>query len=226
VFTDYKQAGPCDGVDHYRQLAFTCCSPVAPPPPVSCESRIEGGPTSCKDVATWKLYASQTCEAAGLLLNDYTPTEDCGSGNYRYVRYTCCKPAPSQPPPPPAACERRQEGSPTSCKDVGTWKEYASGICGAAGLLLQEYEPAEDCDNGNYRYVRFTCCRSQPPSPPPVSVCETFLQGNPTSCEEPSTWKDSAFSACRSVGLELTDYLPTEDCGNGKTRYVRYTCCR
>lgn len=75
-------------------VKYTCCKPepATAPAPSSCDTRVEGGPTSCKSVETWKLYAHQACQDAGLQLADYGPSEDCGEGNFRTVKYTCCKP--------------------------------------------------------------------------------------------------------------------------------------
>jgi hypothetical protein len=132
---------------------------VDPPTMNACIDQGEGGPTSCKDVATWKLYASQTCEGEGLLLSAYTTREACGDGLFRYVDYTCC-PKPETPPPTPTDCVDQEQGGPTSCKDVFTWKQYASQTCEGAGLLLNDYATREACGDGLFRYVDYTCCPS------------------------------------------------------------------
>jgi hypothetical protein len=117
----------------------------------------EGGPTSCKPVYIWKDYVSQTCAAAGLQLAGYTPREDCGDGNFRYVKYECRKPAPPTVPVP-NACKTETQGGETSCKPVAIWKGYAADTCQAAGLVLTQYTPVEACGDGSYRYVKYNCC--------------------------------------------------------------------
>jgi hypothetical protein len=69
-------------------------TPPAPPPPTKCEKRTQGGPTSCKDAATWKLYAHEDCKASGLVLTEYHQRETCGivAGSSVYVDYVCCAP--------------------------------------------------------------------------------------------------------------------------------------
>lgn len=80
-------------VDPCLNRAAVCqggkCAAVSTAPP-TCEKRTQGGPTSCKPVATWKQYASEDCIASGLNLTEYGVSEDCGGGNSRYVNYVCC----------------------------------------------------------------------------------------------------------------------------------------
>jgi hypothetical protein len=96
-----------------------------PPATAECIAAEQGSDTSCKDVGTWKQYAYDACQSSGLTLGDYLPQEECGEGLYRYVSYSCCKAEPPPPPPPPSGCMDMKQGSDTSCKDVGTWKQYA-----------------------------------------------------------------------------------------------------
>ena len=191
----------------------------------SCTSEeVLGGAAVCLDVGTWKQNAYFACEKAGLTLGGYVPYEACGTESYRYVKYTCCPPAPP-PPPPPTSCTSGTEGSPTSCKEVGTWKSHAYNACVAAGATLTEYAPYEDCGNGNTRYVKYTCCPPAPPPPPAPTSCTSGTEGSPTSCKDAGTWRSYAHEACVAAGATLTNYAPYEDCGNGNTRYVKYTCC-
>ena len=134
--------------------------PCVPPPATDpgCTAQVQGGDTSCKDVGVWKQYAWESCQAAGLVLTDYAPYQACGEGSFRFVKYTCCKPT-TPPPPPPRTCETRAEGGDTSCKSVGTWKQYAGEDCAAAGLQLTAYTPVEACGDDSYRFVTYTCCK-------------------------------------------------------------------
>lgn len=199
-----------------------------PPTVPACIEQEQGSATSCKDVATWKQYASQACESSNLQLTDYVPEQDCGNGAFRYVGYTCCpKPVPPPPPPPPPSkCIDQKQGGATSCKDASTWKLEASLACEGSGLQLADYLPEEECGKDGFRYVSYTCCpKDAPPPPPPPNNCIDEEQGDATSCKDAYTWKQNARLACESSGRQLIDYVPREECGPGLFRYVGYTCC-
>jgi len=159
---DQKGGGAVDPGKKPETPPATPEKPCVPPPTEtpSCTTEVQGSDTSCKDVGTWKQYAWESCQAAGLVLNDYAPYEGCGEGDsgFRFVKYTCCKPTTTTPPPP-RSCETRQQGGSTSCKPVGTWKQYAGEDCGASGLQLTDYTPVEACGDDSYRFVKYTCCK-------------------------------------------------------------------
>lgn len=80
-------------------------------PVLICTNKSQGGPTSCKSAETWKLYASQNCQAINNSLGTYKLRESCSptsSDYYRYIDYTCCvrggiqtsKPVPTYTPRP------------------------------------------------------------------------------------------------------------------------------
>jgi hypothetical protein len=153
---DYAPREECgDGL--YRYVDYTCCPlpPTEPPLNPDCIKQEQGSESSCKDVVTWKEYAAQACESSGMLFTDYAPREECGPNSYRYVDYTCC---PKDPPPTPTDCVHPAQGGPGSCKDVATWKLYASQDCEAGGRMLTAYETQDECGDGLYRYVKYTCC--------------------------------------------------------------------
>ncbi len=184
-----------------------------------CVDHEQGSSTSCKDAATWKLYASQDCESESLLLDAYTPREACGDQLYRYVDYTCCPVAP----PPPSDCAPQEQGGETSCKDVGTWKLYASQACEGEGLMLGDYAPREVCGDELYRYVDYTCCPLPPTEPPLPPGCIRQEQGSDNSCK--TNWNELAAQTCESSGMLLADYVTREECGPNSYRYVDYVCC-
>ena len=153
------------GEGGYRYVKYTCCGKAAPPPPPAppsdCSGKSQGSETSCKDAATWKQYASQDCEAAGSVLTAYSPGVECGGGGYRYVKYTCCGQAPLPPAPRSSDCTDRSQSDETSCKPPGTWQQYASEDCQAAGVILVGFTPDVACGFGNYRGVKYTCCPAE-----------------------------------------------------------------
>jgi len=50
----------------------------------------DGGPTSCKDQATWKKYGIERCAQQGLVLTDITFGPACGASYFERATYTCC----------------------------------------------------------------------------------------------------------------------------------------
>jgi hypothetical protein len=71
------------------------CNPPPPPPPQSCFIDTMGGPTSCKDTATWIGYAASTCKQNGLGLGRYWFMAPCSKSTYEifysYICFECCK---------------------------------------------------------------------------------------------------------------------------------------
>jgi hypothetical protein len=56
-------------------------------------------------------------------------------------------------------------------------------------------------------------------------ACFNGTLGGPTSCKSVATWTQYSPDKCVARGLTLTAYTPVVACGNGRYRYVRYTCC-
>jgi hypothetical protein len=56
-------------------------------------------------------------------------------------------------------------------------------------------------------------------------TCVTESQGSSSSCKSAAIWKQYSSDDCAATGATLTDYSPYDDCGDGGTRYVKYTCC-
>lgn len=100
--------GEACGKDASRSVKVECCEaypvpppepkdpgplpPKDPPPPPSCEGHYEGGPGSCKDPGTWKVYADEACAKAGAKLADIGYGASCGAaGAVSEIKYVCCK---------------------------------------------------------------------------------------------------------------------------------------
>ncbi len=62
--------------------------------PGACITLSDGGPTSCKDAATWMKYGAQACAQQNLTLTDLKPVTTCAGGNYESVAYICCGSVP------------------------------------------------------------------------------------------------------------------------------------
>lgn len=91
--------GPSCGKGMSTSVKVTCCeppkptpTPVPPVPAPSCDWRGLGDATSCKDPATWKLAASDSCAKDGLRLGDIGLGASCGKlGETTGVKFSCCK---------------------------------------------------------------------------------------------------------------------------------------
>jgi hypothetical protein len=74
-------------------VAIPCNPP--PPPPATCPVDTMGGPTSCKDTATWISYAASACKQNGGILRNYWFMAPCSKSTYEifysYICYECCK---------------------------------------------------------------------------------------------------------------------------------------
>jgi hypothetical protein len=95
-------------------------------------------------------------DAAGLLI-----LEDC--------------PPPPPPPSDAATCVSIDDGSPSSCKDLGTWKQYGADRCKQQNLVITNITPGATCADGYYSTVTYTCCSggSGIDVPPPPKCGET-----------------------------------------------------
>jgi hypothetical protein len=62
---------------------------AASPPGTACVEIDDGGPTSCKDPATWKQYGLQACAQKNLTLTDVKVVTPCAGGD-SVVTYVCC----------------------------------------------------------------------------------------------------------------------------------------
>lgn len=56
----------------------------------ACVEITDGGPTSCKDEGTWKMYGIAACAQKNLTLTDLKLVTACDNGFYSTVAYLCC----------------------------------------------------------------------------------------------------------------------------------------
>ncbi|HEY7372895.1 MAG TPA: hypothetical protein VIF57_12085 [Polyangia bacterium] len=56
----------------------------------ACIQISDGGPTSCKDSATWKMYGTAACAERNLTLADISWDISCSPDHYQQVTYVCC----------------------------------------------------------------------------------------------------------------------------------------
>lgn len=127
------------------------------------------------------------------------------------------------------ACFSEHLGDATSCKDPGTWKDYAAKACASRGLDVAQLEFGAAC-KGGFSEAKYSCCKSAPkpiPSPKPDPIaCFGDVQGGPTSCKPVELWKQYADSACKAKGEQIVAIDFAEECDkNGSFRWVKYECC-
>ena len=131
----------------------------------ACTTDVLGTADACLELGTLQKQASSACEGAGLVLNGYSPSDDCGSGRSHFLKYTCCGSEPP-PPPPSGECTSGALGNPDVCLDVGTLQKEAASTCAGAGLIVTSFSPYEECGFGLYHSLKYTCCEREPPPPP------------------------------------------------------------
>lgn len=179
--------------------------------PGACITLDDGGPTSCKDAATWMKYGAASCAQQNLTLTDVKPVTTCAGGNYESVIYVCCPSAPpadAGAPAPSITCAQTTDASghvcqicsdqtgkvvKTDCPDVVSGGDAAAGGSGGS------------TGTG-------------------AGTCTSIDDGGPTSCKDPATWKQYGVDACGQQKLTLTDIKPLTMCAGGYST-VTYVCC-
>jgi hypothetical protein len=143
----------------------------------------DGGPTSCKDPATWKKYGTDACNQRNMVLTDVVGGAMCSAG-YQNVTYVCCGTGAGGSTGTGGSpgtggssgggmCTKIEEGGPGSCKPYDIWKQYGSDRCQQQNLALTDIALGPTCDGG-YQSVVFVCCGGMgTPSPPPPKCAET-----------------------------------------------------
>jgi len=125
-------AGAC-GPEAFKFAAFECCGGARNPELTVCpggQLYQDGGPTSCKEEATWTLYATYDCQQLGQALGEIAFVEECEPGSFRTMRYTCC-------PSPEVPQHTLWNGDMGPCRpdllgNSSGWSESGSG-CGTGG---------------------------------------------------------------------------------------------
>ena len=154
-------------------------------PGMMCVNIQDGGPTSCKDAATWKKYGTDRCAQQNMVLTNVIAGTPCGA-NYQDVTYVCCATTPSGSTGTGGSsgtggsdgtggaggaggvgmCIKVVEGDSTSCQSYDALKLDAYNQCLRQNLPLTGVEVGSTCDGG-YTSITFTCCASAGPSPSP-----------------------------------------------------------
>ena len=175
--------------------------------PGACITLSDGGPTSCKDPATWKKYGTDACAQQKLTLTDLKPVTTCAGGNYESVAYICCGSVPSS-----------DAGSPAPVVTCAQTPAAGGGVC-------------QTCTDETGKIVKTDCPDGSPSSGgfggstgTGGGTCTTIDDGGPTSCKDPATWKQYGADRCGQQNLSLTDIKPQTMCAGGYAT-VTYVCC-
>jgi hypothetical protein len=159
-----------------------------------------GGPSSCKDAATWKQYGADACAQQNLVLSDIAYGPTCGA-NFQDATYVCCGGATGGS----TGTGGLDGGGATACD---AYTNAAGAVCkrcvDASGVVLSDECP--------------------PPPPQPPESCTKINDGGPSSCKDAATWKQYGAAACAGMGLTLSDIAYGTPCG-ANYQDVVYVCC-
>jgi hypothetical protein len=177
--------------------------------PGACITLSDGGPTSCKDAATWMKYGAQACAQQNLTLTDLKPVTTCAGGNYESVTYVCCGSAPPS-----------DAGTTAPVITCAQTPAAGGGVC-------------QTCTDQTGKVVKTDCPDGSPNSGSGGSggstgtgggACTSIDDGGPTSCKDQATWKQYGIDRCAQQNLSLTDLKPQTMCAGGYAS-VTYVCC-
>lgn len=189
---------------------------------LSCITEKQGGPTSCKDEATWKSYGEMFCASKGLMVSKVTVSNSCGRGSFREATFECCKPTP--PPPPPGMCFSATVGAAGTCSDDATLKRRAEETCKLKGTTLGKFAFGRACMGGHVD-ATFECCGGGTPPPPPPAMCTWDAVPGAGVCRTPDAWKMAATAFCASKKTTLRDLKFDKACGMGGFTSASAECC-
>jgi hypothetical protein len=165
------------------------CPP--PPPPTTCTKVSDGGPSSCKDAATWKQYGAARCEQLGLSLSDLVYGTPCGS-NFQDVTYVCCGTvAPT--------CSLKIDALGNSCNTC--WDAagvVVESVCKSSGVTCQESPGADGatCKTCTYPDGRIYSAECSGGSPTSTEICDVRKNADGTTCKVCYEPDGSTISSC------------------------------
>lgn len=126
--------------------------------------------------------------------------------------------APPDLGPEGQGCTTSAAGGPQSCEDAMTWKSIAQVACEQRAQQVTLVVPYGECGASRFHAVAYRCCGA------PVACVKNIL-GDVTSCKTSDQWKLIVDEDCRTRGLVLSIYQPTNDCDVNSFRQVIYQCC-
>jgi hypothetical protein len=152
------------------------CPP--PQPPTSCTKINDGGPSSCKDAATWKQYGATSCARLGLTLSDIAYGTPCGA-SFQDVVYVCCGTiAPS--------CSLDIDALGNTCKTC--WDAagvVVESVCKSSGVRCEESAGADGakCTTCTYPDGRIYSAECQGGSTGATEICDVKTSADGAVCK-------------------------------------------
>jgi hypothetical protein len=186
-----------------------------------CTSETQGGPTSCKDEATWSAYGAMACAGKGLDLKHVSFAQSCGTGRWREATYDCC----TAPTPPPRMCMWAPATiAPGTCLMSDAWKKEGIAFCSMHKLQLNDLKLDRPCGMGGFSAAQFECCTPTPPPPPPPPPMCTAQSLTEKSCIADATWKSRIEATCKAKMQSVGAVSFGAACMGGHLE-VKFECC-
>ena len=186
-----------------------------------CTSETQGGPTSCKDEATWSAYGAMACAGKGLDLKHVSFAQSCGTGRWREATYDCC----NAPTPPPRMCMWAPATiAPGTCLMSDAWKKEGIAFCSMHKLQLNDLKLDRPCGMGGFSAAQFECCTPTPPPPPPPPPMCTAQSLTEKSCIADATWKSRIEATCKAKMQSVGAVSFGAACMGGHLE-VKFECC-
>ncbi|HRI50847.1 MAG TPA: hypothetical protein PLW65_11750, partial [Pseudomonadota bacterium] len=192
-----------------------------------CATETQGGPTSCKDEATWSAYGAMACAGKGLVLKNVSFAKSCGPGLYREATYDCCtSTTPVPTPTPPRMCMWAPAATPPgTCLAGDAWKKEGIAFCSSHGLQLNDLKLDRPCGVSGYSAAQFECCTASPPPPPPPPPPMCTAQAlTERSCVDDGTWKSRIEATCKAKMQTVGSVSFGAACAGGHLE-VKFECC-
>jgi hypothetical protein len=143
----------------------------------ACLKITDGGPTSCKDSATWKMYGLAACAQQNLTLTDIGWDIACPgySDHYQQVTYVCC-----------GGCTTTVDATGVTCKTCtdATGAVMSSECSGGGGTCEASTGPdgaaCKTCRDGNGKIVSAECNDGGTGA---TEICDVRTQADGSTCK-------------------------------------------
>jgi hypothetical protein len=209
------------GSEQFRFADFSCCPEIAADPIPNCQNLVDGGPSVCRTLSSWKERISASCAAQGQQLGSASFGASCGVDSTSSVTYSCCAAQPV--PTAPTDCQPYSDGGPKSCQSAVAWKLALTAQCQSRGLGLGDLSLSGDCGSGSFQSASYLCCGVRA-TPPPTPSCQSVVYPA-RSCRDEATWKQLASDLCQGQGLTVGAVGYIDSCGSGSWQDMKYVCC-
>ncbi len=216
------------GSGGWRAARFDCCGADVDPAPAPVAGCFPVAARSEQCVPAADLVAAVRLQCGAGVLGGFVWGQGC-KGSADRLEAQCCPPA--TPAPEDAShlpCLPVEVAEPNVCLEPRTLEAKARAACEASGRALGNVKFVGDCGGGTFFRARGSCCDTiVPVLPVGVSAgqCTTTLLGSPEDCRDAAAFQAEAAGRCAGQGLGLSQLEAFGACGDGATRYARFSCC-